>query len=535
MFYFLNDRKEYLFVSAILGTLGTLAHKIVFSGSVSGNSSANYFQVLKGLDFLLFAIIMGIIFSILFFMEYYSTKFNKILFTDKIPGSLKKFWLYSSICLALVWLPYLLTFAPGSVLADSFASINQSLNGRITSNHHPVFYTLIVDFFIKLSLIGGGENLNLGVFLYSITQYCIMCLSLGYILAFLYKHHICMPIIWMVGVFYGIMPFFPSYAIIMWKDPLFSLALLFLSFFLHFGSINLLLFRRKNFCIGFAIFCLLTIFLRNNGIYIIILLFIIFTVLKKMRFTLAWKSMCLVLLFSLVIQGPVYHILSIEKPSVEAFSIPLQQIAYVTVYEQDSLTKEEKAIIDQLLPIEKYQDVYTPCLVDSIKWNVDFNEVYLEEHKKDVFGLWVRLLPKHFGSYIKAYCLDTFGFWHPYAQNKYGYIDEYILENDKGIYPVDLFEKLFGFSVKPYLLSFRPMMGSGTFLWVLLISAALCAKKHSYYRLLFYLPGFLCWLCIMIATPVAFSLRYVYILALLFPVYLIYPFINNKDDDRVST
>lgn len=75
------------------------------------------------------------------------------------------------------------------------------------------------------------------------------------------------------------------------------------------------------------------------------------------------------------------------------------------------------------------------------------------------------------------------------------------------------------------------IIGSRTFLWILLISATLCAKKHDFYRLFFYLPGFLCWLCIMIATPVAFSLRYVYILALLFPVYLVYPFIHNVADE----
>lgn len=157
----------------------------------------------------------------------------------------------------------------------------------------------------------------------------------------------------------------------------------------------------------------------------------------------------------------------------------------------------------------------------------DFDEDYLEKHKTEVIRLWAKLLPKHFGSYVKAYCLNTFGFWHPYIQNKYGYIDEYISENDKGIHPVDLFERMFGFSIKQDLLQFRPMIGSGTFLWVMLISAALCAKKNGFYRLLFYLPGLLCWLCIMIATPVAFSLRYVYILALLFPVYVVYPFICN--------
>lgn len=45
MFSSLNNRKKYLLTSVVLGVFGTLAHKIVFSGSVSGNNRIKDFSL----------------------------------------------------------------------------------------------------------------------------------------------------------------------------------------------------------------------------------------------------------------------------------------------------------------------------------------------------------------------------------------------------------------------------------------------------------------------------------------------------------
>ena len=68
------------------------------------------------------------------------------------------------LLLLVSWLPYLLSFAPGSVLDDSLASITPWTNGTLLTNHHPVVYSLLVGGFVSLSKI-LPLSLNAAVFL----------------------------------------------------------------------------------------------------------------------------------------------------------------------------------------------------------------------------------------------------------------------------------------------------------------------------------------------------------------------------------
>ncbi|MPN48005.1 hypothetical protein SDC9_195609 [bioreactor metagenome] len=85
---------------------------------------------------------------------------------------------------------------------------------------------------------------------------------------------------------------------------------------------------------------------------------------------------------------------------------------------------------------------------------------------------------------------------------------------------------VFGFSIQEKLSTFRPMLGSGTLVWIMFLSLTLCLELGQKRRDLFYAPSLFLWLSVMIATPVAFSFRYVYVLAILFPLMLVYPFLH---------
>ena len=220
--------------------------------------------------------------------------------------------------------------------------------------------------------------------------------------------------------------------------------------------------------------------------------------------------------------------LGIETPSVESYGVPIQQVAYVAAQNQDALTEQEAAVIGGVLPLEKYAEAYDPCLVDSIKWNESFSNTYWEQHRQDFLRTYLSLLPKHFSEFVKAYCLETFGFWHPYSQNEYGYIDQFVADNTLGIHTVDAFKMVFGFSIQENLSTFRPMLGSGTLVWILFLSLTLCLELGQKKRALFFAPSLFLWLSVMIATPVAFSFRYVYVLAILFPLMLVYPFLHAQ-------
>ena len=66
-------------------------------------------------------------------------------------------------------------------------------------------------------------------------------------------------------------------------------------------------------------------------------------------------------------------------------------------------------------------------------------------------------------------------------------------------------------------------------MWLAIGSALLAIFKKKYRYLLLFLPGMLVFATIMIATPVAFSLRYVFVLALSLPVYILSFLLDKRE------
>jgi hypothetical protein len=507
-----------------------LATKITFSGNVASKSDENYMNSFEAVDVLKYLFLCVGIFILLKLLYWLILNFS-IEKRDLHEKQKLLFWAVTCLVLVLSWLPYLLSFAPGSVLGDSLSSIGQVEGGQ-WNNHHPVFYTFIVGIFIRIGKLLG--SINIGVFLYSCFQYIVMVATLSYLILWMYERGVKVFYIVLSILFYAIMPFFPTYAIIMWKDPLFSISILWFSFLIFDGVCDRKYFSDWRWLVKVAITGLLMIFLRNNGLYIVVFVSVVVCIVMKKKAKYYAAVAAGIVLFSLFIQGPCYSWWGITKESVESLGIPIQQMAYVVVYEEEELSNEEKEILNQLMPLETWKEVYAPCRVDNIKWNQQFNTEYLEKNEGMILKLWVKMFPKHIVGYIKAYCMETLGFWHPYLQNKYGYIDIYISDNSFGIHEVDLFAKIFKIDIKDSLRNFYPQIGSGTFLWIMLFMMGACVKRGEWSKLLFYLPAFACWGTIMVATPVAFSLRYVYIFALQLPLYLVIPYIEINNLDKIT-
>ena len=184
--------------------------------------------------------------------------------------------------------------------------------------------------------------------------------------------------------------------------------------------------------------------------------------------------------------------------------------------------------MDDILPLEDYQ-VYAPGLADPIKWHKNFDNNFLDTHQKEFLLLWARNLPANLSIYTDAYILNTFGFWVPGVKDNYGFLDTRVNNNDYGIKQVDLLERFTGLAGMKKIIENRDFFGSGTLLWLVLLSVFFILVKKRYRYLILLLPGILVFLTILIATPVAFSLRYVFILALGLPVYLAAPFLVEEE------
>lgn len=105
----------------------------------------------------------------------------------------------------------------------------------------------------------------------------------------------------------------------------------------------------------------------------------------------------------------------------------------------------------------------------------------------------------------------------------YEFVKTDIVGNDWGIYQNQFFENHLGYFIQEELAGKYDFLPSGLFVWILLYDIVLAwAKRKSLYILP--LAGMIGnWLTLMVATPTAFGVRYVYILVIGLPLLLAYP------------
>lgn len=192
------------------------------------------------------------------------------------------------------------------------------------------------------------------------------------------------------------------------------------------------------------------------------------------------------------------------------------------------ITEEQKNLIENVLPIDIIKENHYELVVDRIKWSSSFNEEYLKTHLFDFFKLYIELFIQNPIDYIKAYLLQTSGFWS-FTVNG---LDAYVCTSNWVYYGRnfdnrDLINEVTGFSLNEYL-SPKYYFSGGLFFWITAISFVITSQIADKKFLLGYLPLLILWGTIMIATPIAVSLRYIFILVLAIPLNFIYPLIAKK-------
>ena len=228
-----------------------------------------------------------------------------------------------------------------------------------------------------------------------------------------------------------------------------------------------------------------------------------------------------------------------EKDSVvESLGVPIQQMAYVVTHDGE-MNDTEREAVTSLLPEEEYKRVYTPCLVDSIKWDYGhFDDYYLEHNTVHLLKCWGTMCLKNFPSYVKAYCLETFGYWKIGARNGYGDMVAGISEGEGwdvyDLHTTDVLQRLPGgawLSAVQDKLQIHFSIGTLFALWVL--ELALLLRRKAYPFALVLAPGALLWLTLMLAAPVAFGVRYAYLLLAGFPLIPVVPVLaGNKNQQE---
>ena len=504
----------------------------------NGSWSGNYFQSFQNED--IYKIIAVIASGCILFSSLFTVLRKRILAVSLADTTEQHYEILKSAGLIfLCWLPYVLSYYPGLIYEDSLNSVWQALGYWDYNNHHPFMYTMFIKLFMKIGQVFG--DLNFGCFLYSIAQMIIVSTIFGYSITWLGRHGV--PKSWrtVITLFYAIVPVFPLHAISMWKDPLFSAALLLEILLLadvaeSKGSIL----REKKTIFKMILVNAMICFTRNNGIYIVALVNLILSAVYGIRIKSKLKinwfvwPIALVVILWYVISGPIYKACGISDDFEESIGVPLQQMAAVVVYD-GNLSEEEIEFMNELMPIEKYREVYTPCCVDHLKWNENFNTEFLENNKAEFIKKYVSLFIKNPSICLKAWMLQTHGFWavNSWEFNffEYGLAPEMYAENI-GIKQEDLILNTFGVSLRGILKTTFQFLNSSVLTWIVLfVSAMLVVLKKERY-LLAMLPLIGTFLTLMIGVPLADWLRYVLIYVYALPVVILLPYVVAKERNK---
>ena len=416
-----------LFIVAVIGAINILiGSHIHVEIPYQGTMKNNYFYSFYSIEYLYLIFITSGIFR--FISQLYTIIKNKN--NDRISSyktyefilnkkALKSIFLYALI-LFIMWLPYLLIYYPGFIFGDTISSIEQGLHIIPYNNHHPFFYTMFITYCIRITQYFGAKDCTLGCALYCIIQMIFLSLTYSYYTWWLDKKFKLHPVVRYLLIFiFGSTTYIATYSIAMWKDPIFTAALIGLTIQLYqFIDSHGKVMTSKRWIVLTALFTIISIFSRNNGLYImifvsfwIILLLIKNKIQKNSHIMKPLRNLLIlfvtIILFSQLITGPIYKKYDIKGEKIESVGILMNQMARVVAY-NGKMSASDRAYMNAILPIKQYKTKYHPCCIDLLKLDSEFNAKIIE---KDFFKHWFSIFKDNPRLYFESWVLQTYGYW----------------------------------------------------------------------------------------------------------------------------
>lgn len=459
----------------------------------------------------------------------YSIKKGKSIFKSK-----KFMFIICFLIIMLCWMPYFLSFYPGNLSPDSISELKTVINNFANaSDHHPIIHILFIAIPYKI-VFGITNNMTISVAAVTLTQMFIMSLIFSSLIVFLHNRKVNDKILFVILVYYAILPMHGYYSVVMWKDVIFSGLLLLLTMelvkIIEKQKNNKLNFKQLISFIIVSIFC---VFFRNNAIYMYFLLAIVTFIFFRKYYKIFISAFVIVFAVYYIIKGPVFEALNITKSSSsEYIGMPLQQIGRMA-YKDVKFTKKEKETLNKLMPLKEMKKAYNPIISDGIKFNSYYNSNVFDENKGEYLKLWLGLIKKYPSIALEAYSISTLGYWYPGVS--YGSVCYGIVENDYGLKN----DPKLGNQVQYFLFDIEkrgvPILNIewsiGLCFWLILVFAILTVKKLGKKALYIYVPVFGIWLTMMAASPVYAEFRYVYGAFTCLPLLMLIPYMNFKSND----
>lgn len=533
----LRGRESLIFVVLALFAFSlVLGHHIhIGEDTYAGTAAENYIEPYSWFDAVAFICILYVLMlmarAITKIALDYRLKYTSgaALKVKSIP--LKPFFI-ASAAIAVLWLPYLLTYWPGLIFTDTLSSLNQ-IFGAPLSNHHPIVFTLTMKLCIQIASIIGLSRTS-GIALYTILQMVFMAICLGYLAVwFIERLGIRKQLIWLMVAIFGISPYIATYSIALWKDPVFSCSICIICVILADAVLSGKGIVSKLQNAALCILSLVAMLFRNNGVYIVLALVLLLAAacivsnLRKQssRCVPILIPLCISLAAYLVISGPVYsalHVAPTEK--AESLGIPLNQMARVAALNGD-MSDSDRAYMDSLLPLDQYKDKYRPTCTDMLKWDPEFNS---EPLSNNFWAHWISMMIRNPKVYFEAWEMQTCGYWTvnvPAAvqnnSNIYGGVPRNVCPEYNIGYDIIGKNLLKSDSIRNALSLSSYSISGGLVFWILFFVCTILILNKKRQWLLPILPLILLYGTLFVASPIWYWPRYIFAAQLALPVVIV--------------
>ena len=462
--------------------------------------------------------------------EKFSFKFNIY--------KIKHFKLIVMIILFVCYIPAFIASFPGVFAYDAPHQVSQFITSNI-GNNQPVVSSLFIYLIMSIGkfIFSSWEG---GLTLFIIVQMFICFYIIAYLLDFLRKEKVNPIIIIITLLFFALFPVNHLFMVNAGKDTLFSY------FFLFFIITIIEMFKDKeNFfkskgkVIRLVILILLTLFWRNNMIYVFIITALIYLIVLK-KYRLKWLIIMIVTIVPyFVVTGPVYDSLGIRNSNTrEMMSIPAQSIVNIYTKNSDNISNNDKKMIKYYFGtnnVEELKVIYRPFNGDNTKVSIK-NEKLLE-NTGDFVKLFLSLSFRYPVDFLEAFLSNTLGYWYPNINfpNDGVYPQKYI-EYTNSTYEVEMMTDRYDYL--PFLSNYYLDLGEGRglsmlgplaflgnmglILWVYLFFIAYSIYKKRYNILLYLVPLALLFATNLLGPVVIF--RYVYYLLISMILFVVLSF-----------
>lgn len=283
---------------------------------------------------------------------------------------------YFFVCFFVVfifWLPYFISYLPGSAVYDALWQIAMGLGLMPPTDHHPWpstwLFAQLVSFFNFKDSIYFLIPVTCFIFSLLIFLVSLICLFWKKLFNIYFNDNL---FIWFPLIIFAVVPIYPNYGQTIIKDGVYSVSLCLFYTIFSFLVLSKENYKKNKLSYFVLIFsAILSLCFRHNGAYIIIptiFLAIIFYFYKKQKIK-HWVSLLLFLLvFQVCYKYLILEEFNIQRAnSVETVSLPSQALANI-IKETPRLSSEEKAdALKYFTSLDNVKNNYNSEIFDNIK------------------------------------------------------------------------------------------------------------------------------------------------------------------------